>query len=87
MAALFSLVAMTPTIVVAVFSALFLHFGMQSWFSEKVSTALNRSLVVAQTYVQEQGDSIRISALARGPAAQRPSRSSRADALNSCRVS
>ena len=64
MAALFSLVAMTPTIVVAVFSALFLHFGMQSWFSEKVSTALNRSLVVAQTYVQEQGDSIRISTLA-----------------------
>ena len=64
MAALFSLVAMTPTIVVAVFSALFLHFGMQSWFSEKVSTALNRSLVVAQTYVGEQGDSIRISTLA-----------------------
>ena len=64
MATLFSLVALTPTIVVAVFSALFLHFGMQSWFSEKVSSALNRSLVVAQTYVQEQGDSIRISTLA-----------------------
>ena len=64
MAALFSLVALTPTIVVAVFSALFLHFGMQSWFSEKVSSALNRSLVVAQTYVHEQTDSIRISSLA-----------------------
>ena len=64
MATLFSLVALTPTIVVAVFSALFLHFGMQSWFSEKVSTALNRSLVVAETYVQEQTDSIRISSLA-----------------------
>ena len=64
MATLFSLVALTPTIVVAVFSALFLHFGMQSWFSEKVSTALGRSLVVAQTYVAEQEDSIRISALA-----------------------
>ena len=64
MAALFSLVALTPTIVVAVFSALFLHFGMQSWFSEKVSSALNRSLVVAQTYVQEQTDGIRISTLA-----------------------
>ena len=64
MAALFSLVALTPTIVVAVFSALFLHFGMQSWFSEKVSSALNRSLVVAETYVHEQTDSIRISSLA-----------------------
>ena len=64
MAALFSLVALTPTIVVAVFSALFLHFGMQSWFSEKVSSAINRSLVVAQTYVEEQGDGIRVSTLA-----------------------
>ncbi len=64
MATLFSLVAMTPTIVVAVFSALFLHFGMQSWFSEKVSSALDRSLIVAQTYVQEQNDGIRVSTLA-----------------------
>ena len=64
MAGLFSVVAITPTIVVAIFSALFLHFGMQSWFSEKVSSALNRSLIVAQTYVHEQGDSIRISTLA-----------------------
>ena len=64
MAALFSLVALTPTIVVAVFSALFLHFGMQSWFSEKVSTAINRSQVVAHTYVQEQSNNIRISTLA-----------------------
>ena len=64
MVALFSLVALTPTIVVAVFSALFLHFGMQSWFSEKVSSAINRSQVVAHTYVQEQGNNIRISTLA-----------------------
>ena len=64
MAALFSLVALTPTIVVAVFSALFLHFGMQSWFSEKVSSAINRSQAVVQTYVQEQGDNLRISTLA-----------------------
>ena len=64
MATLFSLVALTPTIVVAVFSALFLHFGMQSWFSEKVSTAINRSQVVAHTYVQEQSNNIRISTLA-----------------------
>ncbi|MDE0049609.1 MAG: PAS domain-containing sensor histidine kinase [Rhodospirillales bacterium] len=64
MAALFSFVALTPTIVVAVFSALFLHFGMQSWFSEKVSSAINRSQAVVQTYVQEQGDNLRISTLA-----------------------
>ncbi len=64
MATLFSLVALTPTIVVAVFSALFLHFGMQSWFSEKVSSAIHRSQAVAETYVQEQANNIRISTLA-----------------------
>ena len=64
MVALFSLVAVTPTIVVAVFSALFLDFGMQSWFSEKVSTALDRSLVVAQAYVLEHREGIRAEALA-----------------------
>ena len=64
MATLFSLVALTPTIVVAVFSALFLHFGMQSWFSEKVSSAIDGSQAVAHTYVQEQGNNLRISTLA-----------------------
>ena len=64
MATLFSLVALTPTIVVAVFSALFLHFGMQSWFSEKVLSAISGSQAVAQTYVQEQGNNLRISTLA-----------------------
>ena len=58
MATLFSLVALTPTIVVAVFSALFLHFGMQSWFSEKVSSAIDGSQVVAHTYVEEQGNNL-----------------------------
>ncbi len=64
MAALFSLVAVTPTIVVAVFSALFLDFGMQAWFNQKVSTALDRSLLVAQTYVLEHREGIRAEALA-----------------------
>ena len=32
---LFSLVAVTPAILVAVFSALFLNFGIQAWFSER----------------------------------------------------
>ena len=64
MATLFSLVALTPSIAVAVFSALFLHFGVQAWFSEKVSSALNRSLVVAEVYVKEQNEGIRISGLA-----------------------
>jgi len=48
---LFSLVAVTPAILVAVFSALFLHFGMQSWFAERVRIALNQSQIVANAYL------------------------------------
>ena len=50
---LFSLVAVTPAILVAIFSALFLHFGMQSWFAERVRTALNQSQVVAKAYLAD----------------------------------
>ncbi|MBT3927548.1 MAG: PAS domain-containing sensor histidine kinase [Rhodospirillaceae bacterium] len=61
---LFSLVSVTPTIVVAVFSALFLNFGLQAWFSRQVSTALDQSLVVAEAYVAEHRENIRGDALA-----------------------
>src|SRR5260370_23900544 len=37
---LFSMVAVTPTIIVAVFSYVLVSFGMQNWFSEPVKTAL-----------------------------------------------
>src|SRR5690242_17357959 len=44
---LFSLIAVLPTIIVAVFSYLFFSFGVESWFSDKVrdrkSTRLNSS--------------------------------------------
>ncbi len=64
MVALFSLVAVTPAILVAVFSALFLNFGVQAWFSTQVSTALDRSLVVAEAYLHEHRETIRADALA-----------------------
>ncbi len=62
--ALFSLVAVTPGILVVVFSALFLHFGMQSWFAERVRTALNDSLVVARAYLFEHRNKIQTDAFA-----------------------
>jgi len=61
---LFSLVSVTPAIVVAVFSALFLNFGLQAWFSRQVSTALDQSLVVAVSYMEEHREAIRGHALA-----------------------
>ncbi len=61
---LFSLVAVTPAILVAIFSGLFLNFGVQAWFSERVRTALNESVAVATAYLYEHKQSIRSDALA-----------------------
>lgn len=61
---MFSLVAVTPAILVAVFSALFLNFGLQAWFSERVRTAVVASNAVAEAYLKEHQQSIRAEALA-----------------------
>jgi len=50
---LFGLVAVTPAILVAVFAGLFLNFGLESWFSARVRTALNAAEMVAESYLQE----------------------------------
>lgn len=64
--ALFSLLAVTPTIVVAVFSFLFFHFGIQNWFSQTVRTAVVESRAVAYAYLEEHQNVIRadVSAMA-----------------------
>ena len=61
---LFSLIAVTPTIIVAVFSYLFFSYGVESWFSDKVSTAISESLAVAEAYLHEHQQAIRADALA-----------------------
>lgn len=61
---MFSLVAVTPAILVAVFSALFLNFGLQAWFSDRVRTAVMSSDAVAEAYLKEHQQSIRAEALA-----------------------
>lgn len=61
---MFSLVAVTPAILVVVFSALFLDFGIQSWFSERVRTAVEASDAVAKAYLEEHRNGIRAEAIA-----------------------
>src|SRR5215212_695997 len=61
---LFSLIAVTPTIIVAVFSYLFFTFGVESWFSDKVRTAISESVAVADAYVREHQQAIRADAMA-----------------------
>ena len=48
MVLLFGIAAMTPTIIVAIFTTLFLNLGIDAWFSQRVSTAVADSMIVAQ---------------------------------------
>ncbi len=60
----FSLLAVAPAIIMAVFSTIFFYVGVQSWFSDRVRTAVNESLVVASAYLHEHQQNIRADALA-----------------------
>ena len=62
--ALFSLVAATPTIIIATFSVIFFDFSLQGWFSERVSTAVKESMAVAEAYLEEHRHTITADALA-----------------------
>jgi two-component system, NtrC family, nitrogen regulation sensor histidine kinase NtrY len=61
---LFSVIAVTPTIIVAVFSYLFFSFGIETWFSDRVRTALSESQAVAEAYLHEHQQVIRADVLA-----------------------
>ena len=49
--ALFSVVAVTPTILVAAFSVIMFDLGLEFWFSERVSSAIKNSRAVAAAYL------------------------------------
>ncbi|WP_245580130.1 sensor histidine kinase NtrY-like [Niveispirillum irakense] len=51
--AVFSLLAVLPAIIMAIFSALFFYVGLQSWFSDRVRLVVNESLAVAEGYLKE----------------------------------
>jgi len=61
---IFSLLAAVPAIVMTVFSVFFFHFGVQTWFSERVSTAIEESQAVASAYLEEHKQVIRADTLA-----------------------
>ena len=60
---LFSVVAVTPTIVVAVFATAFFNLGIQGWFNDRVRTALNEGLEASRGYLEEHRNTIRTDAL------------------------
>ena len=50
----FALLALIPTILVAVFALLSINLGFEGWFSERVQTVLGTSLTTAQAYENEE---------------------------------
>nr|WP_208349253.1 PAS domain-containing sensor histidine kinase [Pseudaestuariivita rosea] len=49
----FALVALIPTVVVAVFAGLTINIGLEGWFSERVRNVVGASLEAAQAYEEE----------------------------------
>lgn len=61
---LFSVVAVVPALLVAVFAAVFFNLGIQAWFSDRVRDTLEASLVASRAYLEEHRNTIRADALA-----------------------
>ena len=61
---LFSVVAVTPTIIVAIFSLLFFNLGVDAWFSDRIKTVVDESLTVAEAYLQEHQHNVTADVLA-----------------------
>lgn len=62
--AIFSIMAAAPAIIMAIFSAVFFHYGIQSWFSDRVKTAILESQAVAESYLEEHQQVIKADLLA-----------------------
>ncbi|MFN3827455.1 MAG: ATP-binding protein [Micavibrio sp.] len=60
----FSLIAALPAFIMTIFSAVFLYYGVQTWFSDRIRTAVNESEAVATAYLREHQQVIRADILA-----------------------
>jgi two-component system nitrogen regulation sensor histidine kinase NtrY len=62
--ALFSALALAPAILMAIFAGAFIFVGVESWFSARVSAAINGSREVAEAYLAEHQQTLKADALA-----------------------
>ena len=60
---LFSVVALFPAILLAVFASESLDRGLDQWFSDRTKTIIRDSVDVANAYLEEHGKSIRADAI------------------------
>ncbi|PZP83663.1 MAG: hypothetical protein DI582_10600, partial [Azospirillum brasilense] len=68
---MFCVMAILPTLIVSIFSAVFFNFGVQAWFDTRVSNALEDSVKVAAAYLDEHKSAIRADAVGLGQSVQR----------------
>ncbi|MEM8577488.1 MAG: PAS domain-containing sensor histidine kinase [Pseudomonadota bacterium] len=54
----FALLALIPTVTVAIFAGLTVNVGLEGWFSERVSNVVGNSLAAAEAYKEEQTASL-----------------------------
>ena len=50
----FTLVALLPTIIVAIFATISINFGLEGWFSSNVQKVVENSMMAAKAYENEQ---------------------------------
>ncbi len=60
----FSMMALIPTIMVAIFATVSINMGFEAWFSDRVQNVIGVSLSAAQAYEVEQKDALRQDTLA-----------------------
>lgn len=64
--AVFTLLALIPTVIVAVFAGLTVNIGLEGWFSDRVRQVVGSSLSAAQAYENEQTEGLAEDAIALG---------------------
>lgn len=58
----FTVIALIPTVLVAVFATITLNFGLEGWFSDRVRNVVANSLAAAQAYEDEHRVTLRADA-------------------------
>lgn len=71
----FALMALIPTVSVAVFAVLTINIGIEGWFSERVREVVGSSLLAAEAYADEERAGLRDDALALARSIDRTRRS------------
>ncbi len=64
LALLFGRVTTLPAIIITLFALFVVDYSLRGWFAERISTAVNESVTVAEAYFEEHARSISVASLA-----------------------